>query len=283
MSRTIAFACFLGVLAALTPAVRAQPPVVKPNDRKTIVVPFELLDSGHMTIQVKLDGRGPFRVIFDTGAPAVMFSGKAAKECGLIPKDAKPFFLGTYTAPAKPTTVQVGEFKAAGIVPDVMDHPTVEALASVFGPLDGLVGFDLFGPEKLTIDYRAKTITVLPAAVAKPYDPAEMKNQMMAKLLGTGTKAESTTPGALWGFAVGKGDKDDKPGVDVTEVRTGSAADEAGLKAGDRLLVVSRRWTDSVDDVYRAAAFVWAGKAVKVSVRRGDKEVERTVKPRAGF
>ncbi len=280
MYRVLVLSCVWTGLA-LVPA-RAQPPVVKPGtDRKTVEVPFEVLESGHMTIQVEIGGKGPYRMIFDTGAPALMFSGKAAKECGLIPKDAGAFLFGSYSARPKPASIQVGPFQATGVVATVMDHPVVQALAAEYGPIDGLVGFELFKADKVTIDYRAKTITARLPAVAKPRDPAP--NDKVASLLTKGQEPERTAPGALWGLSVGKEANDDQPGVNVTAVLPGSAAAEAGLKTGDRLLVMSRRWTDSADDVHRVASFVWAGKAVKVTVRRGDKEVELTVKPRAGF
>jgi S1-C subfamily serine protease len=55
------------------------------------------------------------------------------------------------------------------------------------------------------------------------------------------------------------------------------------VKAGDRLLTLDGRWTDSVADCYTAAGFVKAGTAVTVVVKRGGKEKELTVKPAAGL
>jgi S1-C subfamily serine protease len=96
-------------------------------------------------------------------------------------------------------------------------------------------------------------------------------------------RKEYSTPAALWGFSVNK-EKDDKnPGVNVRNVTPGGPAAQAGLRAGDRLLVLSHRWTDSVDDVYLASGFVWPGKSVNLKVNRGNQELNLTVKPIAGF
>ena len=262
--------------------IRAQTPELRPDDREPITIPFELLDSGHMAIRVKLDGKGPFRVIFDTGAPTVAFSGRAAREAGLIPEGSRGGLVGSYRAKAKPTTVEVGDYRRTRLVPTVMDHPTVESLASALGPIDGLVGFDLFAPDRLTIDYRARTITVLPGKDRRTPNPQEAAEEMGRALLGP-AKAHYVAPAALWGLTVTKAKGDTKPGVDVAEVRPGSAAAEAGLAAGDRLLVVSHRWADSVEDVYRTAGLVWAGKAVGLTVRRGEADLELTLEPRAGL
>ena len=54
----------LALLGLMLTAARADDqPKVKP-----VVVPFELLPSGHMTVMVKVNGKGPYRLIFDTGA-----------------------------------------------------------------------------------------------------------------------------------------------------------------------------------------------------------------------
>jgi S1-C subfamily serine protease len=86
-----------------------------------------------------------------------------------------------------------------------------------------------------------------------------------------------------WGFVVAKDSDDVKPGVRIKEVMPGSAAEKAGLKAGDRLLTLDDRWTDSVADCYAAAALVKPGQSVKVQAERDGKKIEVTVKPSAGL
>lgn len=270
------------VLAALavTPAphtARAD----KPKARSwAVTVPFELLESGHMTIQVKINGKGPYRVIFDTGAPSILFSGKAAKESGAIDKNKGAFLLGSY-GDATLDRVQVGDFAIENVRAQVQDHPTVEAIAAKLGRIDGLVGFPLFAPAKLTIDYQAKTITFIPrdASTVSEEDP----NRMAMDLLMGKSKPVVVAPAAQWGLVVGKKKGDDAVGVDVETVRAGSAASAAGFKSGDRLLTLAGRWTESVEDVYRAAGHTPPDKPTKVTVRRDGKEFELTVTPRSGL
>ena len=77
-----------GALALLlAPATaRAEAPA------KPVTVPFELLRSGHMALQVKVNGKGPYRLIFDTGAPVTLLNNKVAKEAGLLKGVATPAF-----------------------------------------------------------------------------------------------------------------------------------------------------------------------------------------------
>ena len=90
------------------------------------------------------------------------------------------------------------------------------------------------------------------------------------------------SPAGVWGFAVDKDAKDEDPGVTVKEVLAGGAAAAGGLKAGDRLLTLDGRWTDSVADTFAAASLVKPGRSVAVVVKRDGKEVKLTVKPAKG-
>ena len=77
--------CPFVVLLISLPAVRADAP-------KATVVPFELLPSGHMAVMVKVNGEGPYRLIFDTGAPITLLDNKVAKAAGLLKDTPEPLF-----------------------------------------------------------------------------------------------------------------------------------------------------------------------------------------------
>jgi S1-C subfamily serine protease len=95
-------------------------------------------------------------------------------------------------------------------------------------------------------------------------------------------KPRAVKPAGVWGLEVAKGKGDEKDGVDVTAVSEGGPAAKAGVKAGDRLLTVDGRWTDSVGDAAVATSLVKAGKGVPVVLLRDGKEVTLTVTPAVG-
>jgi membrane-associated protease RseP (regulator of RpoE activity) len=264
------------VLLAALP-VRADEP--KPKDEKPVAVPFDLLKTKHITLDVKVNGKGPYRVIFDTGAPMSVLNNKLAKEAGL---PAGGGLLGGLPAIAK--TIQVGDLKAEKVPVVVMDHPLVQLMSKEkdIGELYGIVGFPFFARYKMSIDYKAKQMTFTPNGFQPPDVLKEMEAAVEGMLSGK-QQAQVLAPAAQWGLLAEKAKDDEEAGVTLKEVRPGSAAAAAGLKAGDRLLTLDGRWTDSVADLYAAAGYVKAGTAVKVTVTRDKKEMTFTVKPVAGL
>jgi S1-C subfamily serine protease len=76
---------------------------------------------------------------------------------------------------------------------------------------------------------------------------------------------------------------DEAPGVTVKEVMEGSPAAAAGLKAGDRILTLDGRWTDTVADCYLAASYVTAGTSARLVLIRDGKEMVLSVKVQQGL
>ncbi len=272
------------VLGLSTLALADDSKTEKKKDRpapvKPAVVPFELLKSGHMAVSVKVNGKGPFKLIFDTGAPITLVNNKLAKKAGLLEGKEKPLFtLFGAMGEVKIKDLDVGGAKAADVSAVVMDHPTVELIGEKLGtPIYGLVGFPFFARFKMTLDYQAKTMTLVPSG----YKPPDVMRGMMQAILSGGA-ARSLAPAAQWGVMVSKGKGDEADGVDVASVVPGSAADRAGLKKGDRLLTLDGRWTDSLPDLYEAAGKVRPGTTVKLTIKRGGKEMELKVTPVKGM
>lgn len=248
--------------------------------QETIKVPFELIKTQHIAVQVKINGKGPYRLIFDTGAPITLLNNKVAKEANVFPKDfKKPIFaffgsMGQF----KINDFEIGGAKAEGVSAVIMDHPTVAAIAGYVGPIEGIVGFSFFGRYRTTIDYKAKEITLTPVKFAPP-DLMEHLVQTITAMSRNPRKIVS--PAGVLGLRVEKTDKE--PGVAIAEVVPDSAAATAGLKTGDRILTFDARWTDSVIELFDAVSRAEAGEDVAVRVKRGDKEMTVHIKVRAGF
>ena len=247
-----------------------------------ITVPFEMLKTQHMVVMIKVNGKGPYRVVFDTGAPVTLLNNKVATEAGIFPKNFKkpPLALFGSMGQFKIQTLEVGAAKAENMPTMVMDHPTVDALARALGmPIEGIVGFSFFAKFRTTIDYQKKEMTFVP----NNYQPGDMMQNMMRMLMAARDAKKVIAPAGQWGLRVGKATDDMEAGVDVKEVMAGSSAAAAGLRPGDRLLTLDGRWTDTVGDCYAAASRVKPGTEAILAVRRDGKALELTVTVKSGL
>jgi hypothetical protein len=274
----------LGLVGPLSAAQAPSAPVT---------VPFEMLSkgrlfSGHIAVQVTINGKGPYRLIFDTGAPIMLVTSKLAKECELLgPGGKKPPARSLFAMPGQVTIgkVQLGEVTAVDLPAIVLDHPTVSAIAQVFGPIEGIVGFPFFARYRTAIDYQAKELTFTPSN----YRPANVVESLMTSLVartadrGKSAKPRILAPAAQWGFRPDKQANDDDPGVDIAEIMPDSSAARAGLQIGDRLLTLGGRWTDSVADVFEAASHVKPQQEVELRLLRSGQERRISIAPALGF
>jgi hypothetical protein len=260
--------CGLAMLAPLAARAAEPPPRM---------AALELLPSGHIAVQVLVNGKGPFRMVLDTGSPVTLLNGRAAQKSGLISAtDAKQPALMGMRGQFAVKELRIGELQARNMAVLVMDHPTVELLSQLEGPLDGILGFSFFSRYRTTIDYADKRVSFTPV----DYIPQDIIAMMMSRLTG-GEQRRVVAPTGLWGMAVDKPDA--APGVRISQIYAQSAAQAAGLKVGDRLLTLDNRWTDTLLDCYEAASLAPAGQEIAVKVLRDGKEIELAVRPHVGL
>lgn len=280
MKRLLLVAAVLGAVGLVGPRAEEKKEA-KPKEEKEVVVPFELLKSGHMAVQVKVNGKGPYRLIFDTGAPITLLNNKVAKEAEVLKGMKAPAFtLFGNMGEAIVKELAVGEQAAADVKAIVMDHPTVEAISKALGPIEGIVGYAFFARYTTTIDYQAKTVTLKPNGF-KP--KGDMMDDLVKALMSGGSDPKILVPTTQLGLIIVKEAKDEDAGVTVKDVLADGPAAKAGVKTGDRLLTLDGRWTDSVADLYTAALVLKPGAAVSLVVKRDGKEVELKVKPTQGL
>src|SRR5688572_12083391 len=62
---------------------------------ETVQAPLEVLKTKHAAVPVRINGKGPLRLVFDTGSPITFVRASAAEKIGLITKkQAEGFSLG---------------------------------------------------------------------------------------------------------------------------------------------------------------------------------------------
>ena len=55
---------------------------------KKAVVPFVMLPTNHMLVEARINGKGPYHLIFDLGAPITLLNNQVSEASGVVKDDA---------------------------------------------------------------------------------------------------------------------------------------------------------------------------------------------------
>lgn len=246
------------------------------------VVPFSMLPSNHMVVQATINGKGPYRLIFDLGAPITLLSNQVSEASGVVKADAPRSFLFSMRGEAEVAKLQVGNLTTTKLPVIVFDHPALKILGEALGhPVDGIIGFTFFARYRTTIDYQANQMTFEPI----DFPIRDLLRELPDRLAGPKTvRRRVLAPGGFWGLRLARSAGNiNSAGVPIVAVLPGSPAALASLKPGDVLTTLDNRWTTSVADAYAAAAAVEPGREIRVVILRDGKEHTLMVRPADGI
>jgi hypothetical protein len=149
---------------------RFAPPAPPPPDfaiagGSSTTIPFELLNN-HIYVEVEINGKGPFRLLCDTGGANIV-TPELAKELGLGTTGAlQGRGVGEKSedvALAKVNTLQVGDATLRDQVFAVFPMASFSKVEGV--TFEGLVGYEIFRRFVVTVDYEdSRLILTLPEA-----------------------------------------------------------------------------------------------------------------------
>ena len=268
-----------GLALALAAPLRADEP--KKADLKTYEVPYRLTKTQHILVRAKLNGKGPFNFILDTGAPALFVATKAAKKAGVEP-DKKGW--GAFDKFEIEGGVPVP--KAKGRIEDPFQLEGMNGLGLAGAELHGMIGYNLLARYRIEIDLTKDKMTW----TELNYDPPPPKGldggkgglpelnalgsvmKGLGGLLGKRARPEVVARGFL-GLELAESDGQ----VTVKKVLQNSPADNAEVKAGDRVVEFDGKEVKDGAGMLKLAAQLTAGKGAKLTVVRGDKRREITV------
>lgn len=128
--------------------------------KTSTTVPFELLNN-HIYVEVKLNGKGPYRLMCDTGGANIV-TPELAKELGLKSEGAfQGRGVGEKSEDIGVTKVEKVEIGDATISNQVFMVFALGPFGAVEGvPQYGLVGYEVFKRFVATVDYEKKLLTL---------------------------------------------------------------------------------------------------------------------------
>jgi hypothetical protein len=150
---------------SVSPAVFAPPPPPKRDfgfegGRKSVTVPFKLVNN-HMYIPVKLNGRGPYEMLLDTGAENVIMP-TLARELGLeLQGSFQGGGTGEQTVDVAATSIDRVEIGDAFLDHQTFASSALESFGNVEGrPFVGIIGYEIFKRFVVRTDFDAQQVTL---------------------------------------------------------------------------------------------------------------------------
>ncbi|MCI0703800.1 MAG: PDZ domain-containing protein [Planctomycetia bacterium] len=288
----LALVACLGMFPLLAPSPQTwadDKPDPKPDEKKVekptkYEIPYRLTDTKHIMVRVKINGKGPFNMVVDTGAPAIFIPKTVAKKANVKAKE-KEKEKGLVDFDSFEIEGGLKVEKAKGRVEDLVQLDGMNGLGLAGVELHGVIGYNVLARYRIEYDLTADKLVFepLPKFDPPPLVPLGGKGgtdiqsmgpmvKMLAAMLGIKPNFE-TVPRGFTGLEFKEADGK----VTIQSVLPGSPAEKAGLKAGDVITSVKTVSIDSGKDLTRALAKAGVGTKWRFYITRGGKEQEIVV------
>ena len=278
-------------LAALCLAPWARGDDPPKQDTQSFEVPYRMTAVKHIVVRAKINGKGPFNFILDTGAPALFIAPEAAKKAGVTPDDKN---WGTIDK----LEIEGGVVleKARGRIEKPFQLEGMNGLGLGGVELHGMIGYNILAHYRMEIDFTKDKMVWTPLADFEPKAPMGLGGNVnsaagglevmgtILKFLGSLTGAKAEPNYALRGFlGIELADVEDGDAPVVKAVLPDGPAGKSGLKPGDKLVKFQGRTVTNMEDVEKYALKLSPGDEVKLTVQRGKEKVDVAFKTGEGL
>jgi hypothetical protein len=257
------------------------------KDSKIYQVPYRLTATQHVLVRAKINGKGPFNFILDTGAPALFVSTAVGKKLNLTPDKDGWATLDRFVLEGGAAVP-----KAKARIEDPFQLEGMNGLGLAGAHLDGMIGYNIIARFRIEFDFTKDKL----AFTMLDFDPPPPQGlgvgagatggldtmAAIMKFLGGWLGQKSEPEIVLTGF-FGMGLTDNQGAVQVKSVLSQGPAEKAGLKAGDEIVLIQGHKVGSAADFRREASKIPAGSPARLTVARQGEKKEISVQLGRGF
>jgi Aspartyl protease len=119
---------------------------------------------GRIWAPVLINGKGPFRLVLDTGASKSALLPRVARAIGVEPK-ASGMIVHGVTGSTNVSTVDIDQLEVGEML---IGATTLPIVPDVFGGADGVLGNEALGDKRIYIDFRRDRIEIMRSRSERP-------------------------------------------------------------------------------------------------------------------
>jgi hypothetical protein len=112
---------------------------------------------GRIWAPVYINGRGPFRLVLDTGASHSGVTAMVALALGIPTDQSPPVTLRGVTGAATVPTIRVDSLSVGDVA---VDSPLLPIVPDAMGGAEGVLGYEGLANKRISIDFRHDQITI---------------------------------------------------------------------------------------------------------------------------
>lgn len=241
-----------------------------------VEVPFRLTISKHLMVRARINGKGPFNFVLDTGAPALFFTEKVAERAGVAQQKDGWGVCDTFELEGG---LQIPKAKVRIDTPFQLEGMNGMGLAGA--EIHGLMGYNILAQYRITIDLAGdrmvwRRLDWEPKSPFGIVDKSDSSGQGGLEIIGGlmkglgGVLGRKANPNLVSrGYAgVLLAQPSGEKLVKVEAVLPGSPAEKAGLKAGDHLVAVDGEPTTDAASFFAAISKAKKGQELRLKVDR---------------
>jgi predicted aspartyl protease len=129
--------------------------------------PTRLDRIGRVMTHVKVNGKGPFRFVIDTGASRSTLAPHLARALDLHKTSGRNVMLNGVTGVAEVPTVAVDSLEIGALRFEKQELPVI--FTSIMGNADGILGVAGFHDQRIDVDFKKDRVSVLESNGRRPH------------------------------------------------------------------------------------------------------------------
>jgi hypothetical protein len=239
---------------------------------KVYQVPYRLTNTNHVLVRAKINGKGPYNFILDTGAPALFVSPAVCEKLGI-----KADSQGWGKIPSFEIEGRVPLTDARARIETPFQLEGMNGLGLAGAELHGIIGYTVLAQFRLEFDFTRNKMSWAPLDFKPPQPEGLGKDgtpsslnaigsimKILGGLLGKRPDAVVVLRG-FWGVGL----EDSEKGVTVNLVLNHGPAADAGLQVGDKIIKVGGVSVSNMDALRKQAAMKTSSEDIPLTIVRG--------------
>ncbi|HMO34819.1 MAG TPA: PDZ domain-containing protein [Gemmatales bacterium] len=273
--------CFLGINALPVPDDQ------KLND--VYQIPYRLSDVKHVVVRAKINGKGPFNFVVDTGAPAVYLGNEIAQKLGMEVKEAG--YWETFDLLEIEGGLKLEKLKAR--VEEPFQLVGMNKINAAGMRYHGVLGYTVLAQFQIEYDFtephlkftRLDWTPPAPIAMGSLSEGAtkNMKAMVGLSTLATSFIAKRKDATLVYRGLVGIEVIEENNQLIINKVMENTPAALAKLKTGDRLLRIDDKEVGTKEALNKAIAQLGTEQELELVVERNGEPISIQLKTARGF